>query len=361
MGTANTNARGVTALDDATASARFDALSPCVVLEATVGSRAWGLDNADSDTDTRGVFALPTPWSFGLAEPPRDLRSDDGCQTYWELSKAVQQGLRGDPNTLEMLFVKDVRLTDEVGAWLYEARDAFVSRAIYGSFGRYALSQLKRLAQSLRLAEHREVVLEWLREEPLPPLDEVASRLALRVAEGTPEERTLRAKEYVKELYRSLRDRGIVEARDYGALVKLARDSGHAFEAPRTLRPKNAYNLLRLLRAAIDWLETGTPQLRVADGPFRERLLAIKAGEVLLDDVLAEANELLPQLEEARRRSPLPEKPDVARADALVRRAGLDLARRYVQGAAGPFGSDAAMPTAADGEGATTAGAAEEP
>ena len=70
------------------------------------------------------------------------------------------------------------RATDVLGEWVLGARDAFVSAEIYGSFGRYALSQLKRLAQSARLAEHRALVLEWLREEPAPSLDEVAARLA---------------------------------------------------------------------------------------------------------------------------------------------------------------------------------------
>src|SRR5215469_7287549 len=36
----------------------WEALMPCRVLEATVGSRAWGLADADSDVDRRGVFAL---------------------------------------------------------------------------------------------------------------------------------------------------------------------------------------------------------------------------------------------------------------------------------------------------------------
>ena len=40
-------------------AAAWDALRPCVVLEATVGSRAWGLAHEGSDTDLRGVFALP--------------------------------------------------------------------------------------------------------------------------------------------------------------------------------------------------------------------------------------------------------------------------------------------------------------
>jgi hypothetical protein len=39
--------------------AAWQALRPCLVLEAVVGSRAWRLADADSDIDVRGAFALP--------------------------------------------------------------------------------------------------------------------------------------------------------------------------------------------------------------------------------------------------------------------------------------------------------------
>ncbi len=147
--------------------AAWAALRPCVVLEAVVGSQAGGLANDGSDTDTRGAFALPFWWSCGLNDAPTDLVSADGSHTFWELTKTVKQALRADPNTLELLFVPSVRATDELGAWLLEARDAFVSRAIFGSFGRYALSQLDKLTRAHRLSEHRDRVLDWLRDEGL--------------------------------------------------------------------------------------------------------------------------------------------------------------------------------------------------
>src|SRR5580693_8406783 len=86
----------------------WDALLRCTVVEATVGSRAWGLADEGSDTDRRGVFVLPFGWTLGLAEPARDLVSADGSATYWEVGKAVRQALRADPNTLELFFVDSV-------------------------------------------------------------------------------------------------------------------------------------------------------------------------------------------------------------------------------------------------------------
>lgn len=326
-------------------SAAWSALLPCVVLEAVVGSRAWGLAGDGSDTDRRGVFALPFPWTAGLSEAPRDLVSADGSASYWEVEKAIRQALRADPNTLEMLFVASVEARDPIGAWILEARDAFVSSAIYGSFGRYALSQLKRLSQAQRLAEHREQVLAWLAEDPSLSLDDVARRLAAVSPREAPTEadRELQAKEHVKQLYRSLYDQGLIAARDFPSMVKFARGARAELDLSRDLRPKNAYNLVRLLATAIRWLRDGEVDL-AATGELRDQLLAIKSGAWSLDRTLAVAEAMTPELEEARLATKLPPHPDVGRADALLRRIRDEVARRHVNAAPGPLGKDAPAP-----------------
>jgi hypothetical protein len=323
----------------------WEALRPCVVLEAIVGSQAWGLADASSDVDHRGVFALPFTWTQGLVAPPEDLVSADGSATYWAAGKAIRQALRADPNTLEMLFLPNAAPRDPIGEWLLAERDAFVSVEIYGTFGRYALGQLRRLEQGLRLAEHRTVVLAWLREEPTLTLDAIAERLAAVSTYAAPskEDAVHRAKQYVKQLYRSLADQGLLEANELSALARFAEDKARELELPRELRPKNAYNLIRLLATATRWLREGTPTFEV-EGALRDRLLAIKRGEVSLAEVLAEAEGMAPELERARDASKLPARPDVARADALLRRIGEELARRWATGAPGPLGEGAPPP-----------------
>lgn len=320
----------------------WDALLPCVVLDTVVGSRAWGLADASSDEDHRGVFALPFSWTQGLVAAPETIVSADGSATYWAAGKAVRQALCADPNTLEMLFLPGATPRDPIGEWLLEARDAFVSIEIYGTFGRYALGQLRRLEQGLRLAEHRAIVLDWLRAEPELTLDALAKKLADVSTRSAPTEadRIHQAKQYVKQLYRSMHDQGLLDANEFLALVRFARDKSADFELPRELRPKNAYNLLRLIATATRWLRDGAPAFEVEE-PLRTRLLAIKRGDVALADVLAEAEAMAPALEAARDASALPKRPDVARADALLRRIGQDLARRWVTRVKGPFGKDA--------------------
>jgi hypothetical protein len=323
----------------------WQALRACVVLRGTVGSHAWGLADADSDVDERGVFALPLPWLDGLVAPPEDLVSADGSVSYWATGKAIRQALRADPNTLEMLFLPTATACDEIGEWLLEARSSFVSAEIYGSFGRYAVAQLRRLEQHARLAEHRGLVLEWLRHQPTLTLDDVAARLVERavVLQGTPADQLHQARQWVKQLYRSLADQGLLDGNEFAALVRFATTRAHEFELPRELRPKNAYNLLRLIWTATQWLRTGEPELAVS-GAFRARLLAIKRGEVALAEVLQEAESMMPALEEARGATRLPARPEAAPADALLRRIAVEVARRFVARVPGPFGAQCPPP-----------------
>jgi len=318
------------------------ALRPCVVLEATVGSRAWGLSDAGSDTDRRGVFLLPFAWTTGLGDAPGAVLSADGSDTYWEFERAVRQLLRADPNTLEMLWVPDARALDPTAERLLAERDIFSSVEVYGTFGRYALSQARKLAQSARLAEHRGVALAWLAEAPGLSLDEVAAKLAAHAGDASPEALP-RSRQYLKQLYRSMHDQGLLPVADWPSLVAFATTRAHDFDLPRELRPKNAYNLLRLVASATQWLRTGEPLIAVT-GELRARLLSIKRGEVPLSQSLAWTEAMAGELEEARHRTKLPKRPDVRRADAMLRAAREAAARRWFTQAPGPWGRDAPEP-----------------
>jgi len=320
----------------------WSALRETVVLETVVGSRAWGLADEDSDVDRRGVFVLPFSWTIGLVDPPTELISVDGSETFWEVGKAIRQAIRADPNTLEMLFLDGAGVTDPMGEWLLEVREVFATREIYSSFGRYALSQLKRLEKSLRLAEHRAHLLEWLRREPELSLTELARRLqrACAIEAPTEQQGEQLARQYIKQLYRSMFDHGLLEKRTLASLTVFARENGGDFDLPRELGPKNAYNLLRLIDLAIGWLTTGSPSFRAAS-PLREELLAIKRGGVSLERVRMRAEEMAASLEDAKRVSRLPEKVDLARVDQVLKRIRREAAGRHFDGVPGVFGADA--------------------
>src|SRR5262249_61128111 len=99
------------------------------------------------------------------------------------------------------------------------------------------------------------------------------ARIEARVADAE-----LLAKEYVKQLYRSLFDQGLLHANDFASLIQFAQGGASELELPRELRPKNAYNLVRLIAGAIHWLREGRPHF-VAEGALRDQLMAIKSGQ----------------------------------------------------------------------------------
>jgi hypothetical protein len=322
-------------------AAAWEYLRPCVVIDTVVGSRAWGVADEGSDEDRRGVFVLPMAWLNGLVEPPLDLVSLDGSQAYWEIGKAIRQALRADPNTLEMLFAEPT-VVDPMGAELIAMRDAFLSIEIYGAFGRYALSQLDRLEHNQRLAEHRSTIIGWLRDDPSLELDAAAERLAdsARVEAPSRSDAITRARDYIKQLYRSMYDQGLIAANDWHSLRAAAKID---LEMPRDLRPKNAYNLIRLLDLAIRWMRGEPPSVRVSD-ELKPTLLAIKRGEVPMSDVMALARELTPKLETARQASPLPKHPDVAAIERVLREIRHEAARRDVERVEGPWGTQQPAP-----------------
>ncbi|CAN5669146.1 hypothetical protein BH11MYX1_BH11MYX1_52630 [soil metagenome] len=331
--------------------AAWQELHPCVAIATVVGSRAWGVANESSDEDHRGVFVLPLTWVTGLVDAPLDLISADGSQQYWEIGKAIRQALRADPNTLEMLFAQP-RVIDPIGAPLVAMRNGFLSQEIYGSFGRYALSQLDRLEHNQRLADHRATVIGWLQENPTLGIDETAERLAdaAHVEAPTRRDAVLRARDYLKQLYRSMYDQGHIAANDWVSLRVAAK---HELPVPRDLRPKNAYNLIRLLDLAIRWLSGETPDVRSGEA-IRPMLLAIKGGELAMTEVMELANEMTPKLEAARAKSPLPRRPDVAAADRVLREARAESARRWCSLQQGPWGEQAPEPPEARYDEATS-------
>jgi predicted nucleotidyltransferase len=79
---------------------------------------------------------------------------------------------------------------------------------------------------------------------------------------------------------------------------------------------KHVMHLIRLLIAGIDCLQSGTLTIAVAEP--RDRLLAIKRGEIPFDEADAWRKRLQVEFEAAFQRTRLPDRPDYARANAFL-------------------------------------------
>ncbi len=79
---------------------------------------------------------------------------------------------------------------------------------------------------------------------------------------------------------------------------------------------KQAMHMIRLLLAGAHVLRSGDVLVDVS--PLRDRLLAVKNGEVPWESVMRWADDLLADLAEAERATTLPDTPDRAAVDALL-------------------------------------------
>lgn len=220
------------------APAAFD-LESLVIYRCVVGSRAYGLENDDSDTDRRGVYLAPADLHWSLYGAPEQFEDSAAQSCFWELQKFLTMALKANPNILECLYAPLVEKVTPLGEELLALRTGFLSQMVFQTFNGYAMSQFKKIEQDQR--NHGEV--RW----------------------------------------------------------------------------KHAMHLLRLLLTGAAALRTGRVPVQV--GEWRERLLAVKRGELPWGEVDDWRRELHRDFERALAETRLPERPDYEAANRFLLRA----------------------------------------
>ena len=325
-----------------------------LLLRALSGSRAYGLDTPESDTDIKGVFVLPERDFYAL-NPPEQLNNPSNDIVYYEWRKFVSLLLGSNPNLLELLntpahaLLYRHPLMDELRPeWL-------LSKQCLHTFAGYAYGQIKK-ARGLNkkivnpMAAEKKTLLDfcyvlqaastvalsqWLQQHGvtaaqigLVKLNHAHDVYALFVDEdgslgfhgvaaadsssvrlsSVPEHVPMRA-------YMSFNQDGYSSyLREYQAYwrwvaerneVRYQTNMAHGAEYDS----KNMMHTFRLLYTALDIALYG--EVRVWRDN-RDELLAIKAGEFAYADLLARAERLMQQVEQAYAVSHLPEVPDHA-------------------------------------------------
>ena len=139
------------------AAAKHCNLYERVIYRCVIGSRAYGLDDCESDTDRRGVYLPPAELHWSLFGVPEQLENDATEEVYWELQKFLVLALKANPNVLECLFTPLVEHATPLAEELLEIRTVFLSRLVYQTYNGYVMSQFKRMQAHLR--NHKE--LKW--------------------------------------------------------------------------------------------------------------------------------------------------------------------------------------------------------
>lgn len=125
-------------------------LTQHVIYRCVMGSKAFGLDDDDSDTDRRGCYLPPADLHWSLYGVPEQIEDNGNEEVYWELQKFLNLALKANPNLLECLWSPLVEHCAPIAQELLAIRSSFLSRLIYQTYNGYVASQFKKLEADQR-------------------------------------------------------------------------------------------------------------------------------------------------------------------------------------------------------------------
>lgn len=137
-------------LSDAEVVESQNGLFERVIYRCVIGSRAYGLDDEDSDTDYRGIYLPRADAHWSLYGVPDQIDRDETQEQYWELQRFIVFALKANPNVLECLYTPLVEKVTPLALALLERRSMFLSKLVYQTFNGYVASQFKKMQADLR-------------------------------------------------------------------------------------------------------------------------------------------------------------------------------------------------------------------
>lgn len=251
---------------------------------------------------------------FGLHEwgsrGTKEIKDGPYDVVLYEIRKAFSLLLQGNPNILSMLWVApEYTLTREPAAQeIIDSRKLFLGKHVYNAFAGYAHQQMEKMEtrDPHELREYLAVTAEmkWRgihpnhKHEPFP-----------EPARDTGEERDIAHWDAEK-----LRTR-LTHFQRKGENIGYMGDKRKQLVLEHGYDSKNAAHLIRLLRMAVEFFETGEMLVK---RPDREELLVIKRGKWSLGDVKDLAAELFRKAKAAKEASAMPDGPDHVGAEKLL-------------------------------------------
>ena len=138
-----------------------DFIPSSIVLEAIVGSEAYGCAGDFSDTDIVGICIPPEQIVFphmngyinGFGTPPPKFEQYQNNHiggnhdiTVYNIVKFFNLCLNNNPNIIDVLFTsRDFLSVNKIGEVIVRNRHKFLSKKCYTTFNGYAYAQLKKL------------------------------------------------------------------------------------------------------------------------------------------------------------------------------------------------------------------------
>lgn len=128
------------------------------ILEAVIGSHAYGLATPSSDVDRRGVFVAPTEAFWRLDKPPTSVEGPSPEQLSWEVEHFCRLALKSNPTVLETLVSPLIEVMTPLGEELRALLPAFLSQHAVRAYTRATEMQLSRAGRNLKHKQLMHVV-----------------------------------------------------------------------------------------------------------------------------------------------------------------------------------------------------------
>jgi uncharacterized protein len=137
-------------IGDSQVTAKRSDLFARVIYRCVVGSRAYGLEGDESDTDYRGIYLPLADLHWSLYGVPDQIDREETQEQYWELQRFLVLALKANPNVLECLYTPLVENITPLGEELLQMRSSFLSRMVFQTYNGYVASQFKKMQSDIR-------------------------------------------------------------------------------------------------------------------------------------------------------------------------------------------------------------------
>ncbi|MEM7371765.1 MAG: nucleotidyltransferase domain-containing protein [Bacteroidota bacterium] len=332
-----------------------------ILLESISGSRAYGLNRPESDTDIRGVFLFPKRLYYGLNYVPQ-VANESNDIVFYELRRFVELLSKNNPNILELLAIPEDCLIYRHPLMEQLTTKRFLSRLCKDTFAGYAMTQMKK-ARGLKKKVLNPIekarknllhfcyvpqgqgtlpLLSWLKRHGLEQTQcglvnlphmryyfalfaDPTGALGYKGVISGPESNEVllssipKGEKPVTHIYvnHDGYSRYCKEYKEYWEWVDKRNE--HRYQATlehgKRYDAKNMMHTFRLLSMAEEILASSQLNVR---RPDREALLAIRDGQYSYEDLMGRAKQKLKQIEKAYQRSSLPDRPDMDQIEALL-------------------------------------------
>lgn len=329
-----------------------------IIFECISGSRAYGLDTPESDTDIRGVYILPKDKFYGF-EYTGQINNETNDITYYELRKFIELCSKNNPNIIEMLHTPEDCILYKHPIFDELKQDLFLSKLCKKTFGNYAFAQIKK-ARGLNkkvvnpMAKERKTVLDfcylyqnaksiglpkYLKQQGLDQSNFGLSQVpniknAFNVYLNTEHVYHGIAREHANELCLSQIPKGekpvgllYFNLEGYSTYCKRYKEYWDWVSKRNEVRYQNnvaneknydAKNMMHTFRLLIMAEEIGQTGIIHVRRPDRAYLLDIKQGKFEYDDLVDLAEKKRNSLEEIYSKSNLPNQPDLLLLNQLL-------------------------------------------